>query len=435
MINRTLKYSTLAALGAWVLVLAAGGQAGATTPQFEQAKIKAPDAAQDDALGRGVAIYGDYAVVGAPRDDAIDTDSGSVYFYKRSGSSWTRQSKESWGEYCSYFGETATIWGDWAIVGAPSMDGGAMSSGAAYLFKRTGDIWTKTQRLVDPSPSVNGYYGSAVSVHGDYAVVGGDYRSVHVYQRSGDTWNKAADLTPSTPTTDCFGHNVSISDNYAIVGSWNNSAGLAYGTGAAYIFQRSGSTWSQVGMLTASDKQAGDNFGESVAITDQYAVIGAQKDDDKGTDSGSVYVFQRNGSNWVQMAKLVASNGATSDYFGKSVSISGNNIVVGAYNKRTDTDGGVGAAYWFELVDGTWQEEGFLRPEHPVTGTGYADYTGWSVGVGGDFAIAGSMYDCEGSTCSGAAYIFGVPEPATLLMLGFGALGVLSRRRAVQHPV
>jgi hypothetical protein len=147
---------------------------------------------------------------------------------------------------------------------------------------------------------------------------------------------------------DEFGESVAISGDYAIVGAYRDDDN-GTDSGSAYVFERDGSgNWAEVTKLLASDGAADDDFGESVAISGDYAIVGAPIDDDNGTDSGSAYVFERDGTgNWTEVAKLLASDGATSDYFGTSVAISGDYAIVGAY---LDDDNGTdsGSAYIFE---------------------------------------------------------------------------------------
>ena len=154
--------------------------------------------------------------------------------------------------------------------------------------------------------------------------------------------------------------------------------------------------------LTASDGTAYDFFGNSVSISDDTAVVGAVEDDDKGVDSGSAYVFRYNGSAWVQEAKLTASDGEADDYFGVSVSISGDMVVVGAYG-----DDGVpansGSAYIFRYDGNNWVEEAILTASDGAEG----DLFGYSVSISGDTVVVGAVFGDDNSvTDSGSAYVF-----------------------------
>jgi hypothetical protein len=148
---------------------------------------------------------------------------------------------------------------------------------------------------------------------------------------------KRTKLTASDGATDDqFGHSVAVSDSTAVVGAHGHNSA----TGAAYVFVRSGTTWSQQAELTASDATAGDDFGWSVAVSGSTAVVGAQY---RNAETGAAYVFVRSGATWSQQAQLTASDGATNAYFGFSVAVSGSTAVVGAYGHNS----GTGAAYVF----------------------------------------------------------------------------------------
>jgi hypothetical protein len=198
------------------------------------------------------------------------------------------------------------------------------------------------------------YFGQSVSISGSTAIVGvwladGNWQqsgSAYIFERSGGKWTHAAKLTAGDAgTDDYFGFKVSIHDNRAIVGAWKaDNAGLI-DSGAAYIFERSGSNWNQVAKLTPSDGAADDYFGSAVSIYGNYAVVAANYDDDNGANSGSAYIFKRNGSSWDQLDKLTPSEGAGSDIFGQSVAICANYLVVGAPGVEAHS----GAAYFFKL--------------------------------------------------------------------------------------
>ena len=260
------------------------------------------DAAAYDSFGEAVSISGDTAVIGAYGDDDVALGSGSTYIFTLSGSNWSQQAKLTAGDAAAYdsFGEAVSISGDTAVIGAPRDDDGGSNSGSAYIFTRSGSTWSQQAKLTASDAAANDHFGYSVSISSDTTVVGA---------------------------------------------YWNDDAGSD--SGSAYVFTRSGSTWSQQAKLTASDAAANDLFGGDVSVSGDTAVIGAQGDADAGSSSGSAYVFTRSGSTWTQRAKLNASDAAASDLFGRAVSISGETALVGAY-LNDDAGNDSGSAYIFE---------------------------------------------------------------------------------------
>ena len=308
--------------------------------QISEFKIIASNGAVDDEFGHSVSISGDYAVVGAHFDDDNGSASGSAYVFKRTGTSWTQEAKllPSDGAADDVFGQSVFISGDYAFVGARGDDDNGSLSGSAYVFKRTGTTWTEESKLLASDGAIGDFFGESVSISGDYAVVGAwaddDNGSVsgsaYVFKRSGTSWAQEAKLLPSDGAAeDRFGASVSISGDYAVVGAWSDDDNGNL-SGSAYVFKRSGTSWAQEAKLLPSDGAAEDLFGLSVSISGDYAVVRNAGDDDNGSNSGSAYLFKRSGTSWAQEAKLLASDGAAEDLFGYSVSISGDYAVVGA---------------------------------------------------------------------------------------------------------
>ena len=164
--------------------------------------------------------------------------------------------------------------------------------------------------------------------------------SAYVFKRTGTSWAQEAKLLPADGAAfDQFGESVSISGDYAVVGAWADDDNGS-SSGSDYVFKRSGTSWLQEAKLLPSDGAADDQFGISVSISGDYAVVGAQENDDNGSNSGSAYLFKRSGTSWAQGTKLLASDGAAADEFGRSVSISGDYAVVGAWR---DNDNGTDA--------------------------------------------------------------------------------------------
>ena len=204
-------------------------------------------------------------------------------------------------------------------------------------------------------------------------------------------------LASDGAANDQFGYSVSISGDYAIVGAYADDD-KGSNSGSAYVFKRDGTNWSEQQKLTASDGAASDLFGRSVSISGDYAIVGADYDDDNGSYSGSAYIFKWDGSNWVQQQKLIASDGAANDYFGYSVSISGDYAIVGAYVD----DGSKGSAYIFKRNGTSWSQQAKLLASDGAT----SDLFGCSVSISGDHAIVGAYQNDDEGTDSGSAYAF-----------------------------
>jgi hypothetical protein len=258
-------------------------------------------------------------------------------------------------------------------------------------------------------------FGYSVSISGDgnTAIAGALFEeyggSAYIFTRSGTTWTQQAKIQASDrQASDFFGSSVSMSSNgnTAIVGAMFEDTGGS-SAGAAYIFTRSGTTWTQQVKIQASDKQASDNFGVSVAISDDgnTAIVGAYTEDTGGTNAGAAYIFTRSGTTWTQQAKIQASDKQASDFFGHSVAISsnGNTALVGAYNDHTGSDR-TGSAYIFTRSGTTWTQQARIQASDKQA----SDNFGWSVAISddGNTTIAGAYNEDTGGTDTGAAYIF-----------------------------
>ena len=330
----------------------------------------------------------------------------------RSGTTWTQQAKltASDGVAGELFGFSVSISGQYVIVGMPNdFIGANFGQGSAYAFVRSGTTWTQQAKLTALDGADGDQFGYAVSINGDYAVVGSveddiganaSQGSAYVFVRSGTSWTQQAKLTASDGAAgELFGISVSISGSSAIVGAYNDNIGANTGQGSAYVFVRSGTTWTQQAKLTASDGAAGDRFGISVSINGLYAIVGASTDDlGANTAQGSAYLFVRSGTNWTQQVKLTASDGASVDSFGSSVGINGNYAIVGAEGAGNNK----GAAYVFALSGTTWSQQTKIIASDGVT----ADFFGVSVGISGNYVIIGAIRDDIGPNVDqGSAYI------------------------------
>ncbi len=385
----------------------------------ENDKLTASDGAWTDWFGHSVAISGDYAIVGAYWDDiGSNYEQGSAYIFQRSGTSWYEYYKLTANDGAEFaqFGISVSISGDYAIVGAAYDDiGSNTNQGSAYIFHRSGTSWTQQIKLTASDGATGDNFGASVSISGDYAIVGAvndDIGSntnqgsayIFAYDSGVSTWVYTNKLTASDgATNDYFGASVSISGDYAIVGAYGDDIGSNTNQGSAYIFHRSGTSWTQQAQLTASDGESGDYFGHSVSISGDYAITGAYYDNiGSNTDQGSAYIFYKSGTSWTQQIKLTASDGVTGEWFGFSVSISGDYAIVGALNDAIGNNGSQGSAYIFHRSGTTWTQQAKLTASDGESSESFGN----SVSISGDEVIIGAEADDIVSENEGSAYIF-----------------------------
>ena len=258
------------------------------------------------------------------------------------------------------------------------------------------------------------YFGSSVAVSGDSVVVGAtfdndggsDSGSAYVFTRSGTSWTQQSKLTANDATEeDRFGCSVAISDDSIVIGAYQDDDNGS-NSGSAYVFTRNDSSWSQQAKLTAEDGAEDDYFGSFVAISGESLLVGAPFDDDEGSESGSVHVFERNGTSWAAQDKLTTDNTNRSFVVVPPVAISDDLVVVGV---RNDSDGGQfsGSAYVFTRADSTWSQQAKLTADDAVAG----DEFGSDVAISGDYVVVGAPEDDDDDrefvqNRLGSAYIF-----------------------------
>jgi hypothetical protein len=380
---------------------AVGGPAAAAPPVLnEETKLDAAaDGKQFDSFGWSVAVSGDTAIVGAYADDVGTLRPGAAYVFVRSGSTWTRQQRLVASDAADrdLFGAAVAISGNTAIVGAWRGNAGF---GAAYVFVRSGTTWTEQQRLTSPADLAGDVFGYAVALSGNTAVVttknNAGVGAAHVFVRSGTTWTLQTSLAPVSSTAgDFFGFSAAIDGNTVVVGAIADKAGGAVAKGSATVFVRSGTTWSFQQKLGAADGVESDRLGMAVAISGNTIVAGQHTADDNGHPlSQAAYVFVRSGTTWTQQEKLTAPDAAQGDRFGGSVAVSGDLVLVGAWGDDVGAPPGfanAGTVSVFSRVDGAWSSGGKLSASDYASGsTATGNAFGFSVGLSGTVAIVGA---------------------------------------------
>jgi len=317
-----------------------------------------------------------------------------------------------------YFGCSASISGDLAVIGAFGNDDAGSEAGAAYVYRFDGTTWIEVTKLTASDPGDGDGFGSSVTIGGDVIVVGvakddNSRGSAYVFQRDHggpDNWGEVKKLTASDGAADDrFGTSLSISGDMVVIGAdGNDDAGSQ--SGSAYIFERNHggqNNWGQVKKLTASDAAAVDRFGYAVSLSADVAVIGAFADDDGAPNAGSAYIFQRNyggPDNWGEVTKLNASDPGGDDWFGAAVSISKDVALVGAF-RDDEGAGDSGSAYIFDRNHGgpdNWGQVAKFSNPAPAAD----DHFGEAVAICGDVAGIGVQQDDDVGRNAGSAYLY-----------------------------
>jgi len=325
-----------------------------------------------------------------------------------------------------WFGSAVAISGDYAVIGAIYADvGGNNDQGAAYVFKRDGDIWTQQAKITADDGLANDQFGNAVSIWNDttndttYIVVGAhlddigaysDQGSAYVFKRSGTIWSQSDKFIASGQSSSLFGESVSLYGTDIAIGRSAEDVGGNNDQGAVYIYRRSGDSWGLRTKITASDGATSDTFGSSVSIypygTRCYVLIGAPNCDiGANNDQGAAYFYTRDNS-WGQENKVEASDGEAGDLFGSAVSMWKFHAIIGSKNDDTAGEVNQGAAYLF------------LAPAYNIVGElgkySYAygktdDLYGNAVAISEDTCIIGAYKDdIVSNSNQGSSFIYSI---------------------------
>jgi hypothetical protein len=348
--------------------------------------------AANDRSGSSVAISGNYAFVGAPSDDVgSNADQGSVSIYQHNGVSWILLQKitDATGSAGDRFGTQVSISGNYAIVGSPLDDDGAnVDEGSVSIYQISGASWVLMQKLTDATGVAGDQFGSSVSISGNNVIIGSPYfdvvgspdlGAINFFQLSSGTWvYMVKGIDGLGQANDNFGSSVSISGNYAIVGSPFRNEGASLDQGSGFIFQLNAGAWTQIQRITAGS--AGDNFGTSVCISGNYIIVGVPNDDvGANADQGSVLIYELNGSSWIVSQGITLPTGTASNNFGFSVSVSGNYLIVGSPNEGIPTIPEQGAAIIYQKIGPRWNKLQYFKDPSGAA----LDFMGSSVNIDG----------------------------------------------------
>ncbi len=434
-----------------------------------------------------------------------NTNSGAVYVYKRTGSSWAQEAyiKAVNNDANDLFGGTISLSGDSLAVGArwedsnqTTITNGATASGnnsnstsgAVYVYKRIGSSWAQEAYVKAVNNDAGDFFGRSISLSGDTLAVGasgeasnqttitngatasgnnsnGSSGAVYIYKRTGSMWAQEAYIKAvNNDAADYFGSSTSLSGDTLAVGApyeFSNQTTITNGTtasgdnsnndsGAVYIYKRTGSSWFQEAYLKAVNNDVEDKFGYSTSLSGDTLVVGAINEasdqttitngttassNNSNAQSGAVYVYKRTGSSWAQEAYVKAANSNSSDAFGCSTSLSGDTLVVGSFNEGSNqttitngttasadnTNSGSGAVYVYKRTGNSWAQEAYIKAVNNNLG----DFFGYSLSVNGDTLAVGATGEdsnqitiTNGATASsdnsntdsGAVYIYTNPD-------------------------
>ncbi len=409
----------------------------------EDSYIKSFNPDSGDNFGWSVAVSGDTVVIGAYNEqsdsngsntsDGSDNTitSGAVYVFVRDNNQWIQQAyiKPSHIDFEVEFGKSLAIEGNTLVVGSPgdsrevtgvnppASNNNSLHSGAAYVFTRLGNTWTQQADIKPSNTKIGARFGQSVAIDNNTIIVGADAESgdgsspideslpragaAYIYTRTGNTWIEEAYLKASNADEeDRFGWCVDVSGDSVVVGAFgedsnasSQSNNLDSNSGAAYVFIRSGTAWSQQKYFKSLVNNPDDNFGFSCSISGDQLMIGAPLYDTMTkTNAGVVEVFQRTGGNWIHSQFITSSTGGR---FGESMDMHSNRAIIGArgatFNTTSTTENG--AAFSYELQLGNWEFQDSYSAYNPGT----FDFFGYDVGISMSTVVAGSPFEDSNS--------------------------------------
>lgn len=332
------------------------------------AQLAASDPVQLGYFGTVIQMSSDTIAISAVTSSSEEP---AVYMFELQDDLWVETQKlvvEDLPEN-SGFGTTIALGNDVLVVGVSGDSEVDTSAGAAYIFEKVDGTWIEAQKLLASDGASGDAFGIAVCMSDDQLLVGAEgvdgeevpsQGAIYVFEEQDGTWVETQKLIRDDETgTNMFGRIMSASEDILVVGTRQDET---YGTsaGAAYIFEKQNGVWAQSQLVFSSDLVTGDYFGDSVAVGNGFVFVGSYGDDDNGSNSGSVYVFEKQDDVWTEVQKILPSNGEASARFGRNISVSENTLVITAPGQSNYT----GSVYVFENQDGTWIEvEEIISPD------------------------------------------------------------------------
>lgn len=397
-------------------------------------KFAPATAVANDNFGSSIAMNatGDYALIGSNSDSQKALRAGAVYVFTRLGNVWTQQAKlmASDGVLEDYFGRAVSLNHDATIALISANcddDNSTINSGSVYYYTRSGTTWTQQQKIYAADPKLNIYFGDSVAMNkdGNLAYIasidhakGSGAGAVYIFRRSGNVWTQQQKLTPDyIKEADYFGSSVAMNADgtYVAIGALgDDEAGDNFGGVYVYSYpsrialSQSKESFSLQGLLTDPEGKGTDNYGRDISLSEDgtWAAIGAElRDDNSLTNSGCVYIYKRKGQTWIKSSTLYANPQTANTVFGWSVALdsTGTHLLVGEVSENT-TQNLSGAVHYYTRVGETWTHRQKFKLPTPAA----ENFFGGSIALNavGDYAVIGAFnHDAKG-TQPGAVFIF-----------------------------
>jgi hypothetical protein len=376
----------------------------------EPVKLTASDAMADDRLGVSIDLDGDTLIAGAFRDDDLGGSAGAAYIFRRGPSGWEEEAKllPSDGVSGDWIGWSVTISGDTAAVGTHNAD-------KVYIFTRSGASWAETAILQAADTEEGDLFGFDLDLEGERLLIGALGHEIngvrtgaaYIFEGAGASWTEVDKLAPLDGIQNGnFGGLLSLDGDTALISAVEDND-LGGSSGSAYIFALTSGGWEEQQKLLAPDGAVFDRFGWSLGLSGDFAVICSRKDAGSADDSGSAYFFERVAGMWTFLEQLSPADEAVGDYFGSEAVLVGNTAVITS-QYATEAGNDAGAAYVFTRGSAGWEETGKLLPPASTGMYRFGDHVAMSGEV---IAVAASWDTDEAGVYQGSVFVF---EPAAV---------------------
>ncbi len=392
------------------LVIVMGAMASTASAELvNERKLTTSHVHATDEFGTAVAASGQTVVVGDPNSDADGNNSGSVHVFTPDGSGGYTEvtllaSDAAPGDE---FGDSVAMWGDTIAVGSPGV--GANNKGAVYVYEPDGSGGYTETKLTDSALAAARQLGNSVAIEGTTVVGGGLGNAAVVFELDGVGGYTETELISSDLTAaDQFGGSVAVTGGTVVVGAAGDDDNGS-DSGSVYLFESDGSGGYTETKLTPSDGEASDRFGAAVAISGDTVIATSTNDGDAALQAGAAYLFEPDGSGGYTETKLTASDGSALDHLGFSVAFDGDTVALGSQDDDNTAGTSSGSVYLFE-PDGVG---GYTETKVRASDEADLRQFGFSVALADSLLVVGSRDDDGAGVFSGTAYVYDNLPPPT----------------------